>query len=219
MLTLTVECQLNNSLHIGSSFHSGELIDNPIISKMEESQKIPIIPANVIKGSVRNNAYIIFNSLIHDKLSEKMSQTNHLEPLDDPEYRIHPLVSLFGAPEIPGKLNFSEGKFLEPITIRNQAGILIDREYLSTVNQALFSYEIAEITKFSFEISALGLNDEELGILMGILNSLRFANIGGRTSTGSGIILNIKIKAEPEILQKANLELQKWIQNELENKK
>ncbi len=197
MTKIPITIQFHHSLHIGSTTHNREDIDIPIIKKPSPKygKKTPYIPANAIKGHMRNLAFNILHHLFQDQETQKIQQkSSHMDDMND--VATHPFVSLFGAPNIPGKLRFTDAnvKNLNKEHVRIKTGINIDRTLQITKPQALFNYEIADIGKMEFEIETIFLNEKEKALLFGLLNAMKNSTLGGKGTIGAGCIIDVDIK-------------------------
>ena len=210
-IEIPIDIYFNKTLHIGSTFHETERVDVSVVKRIENGIKTPYIPANAIKGSIRHVGFQIACQINEFPFSTKFKKLeNHMAPMNDLEET--PFVSLFGAPDIPGKLKFStciiKNNRVDDNNFQIRTGIRVNRETMSVEKEALFNYEMAYADQAKFTISVYSLTHMEEAFLLACLNSMVFSSIGGKGTSGAGIILKIVIKNE-DFEKNAKIELEK----------
>ncbi|MCF2138531.1 MAG: RAMP superfamily CRISPR-associated protein [Candidatus Lokiarchaeota archaeon] len=213
---VTVNLLFHHSFHIGASGHESEVIDMPILTDIKNNKRIPKIPENVIKGVLRKTAFHISLNLFKNKTDKEIwdifsKKAHHMSPMDD--VKNHPFVQLFGAPNIPGKIRILDSNFISQPKIFVKQGIRINRELLSTEQNALFNMELAEVKGFSFKIEGIFLTSEEKALLLATLNALQYSSFGGLISQGAGLISKVEIEGK-KFVKIAQSTLKQLIQNE-----
>ena len=218
-MKLTLQYSISNAIHVGSSLHESESIDVPIVKrKVYDPTKgltlVPYVPAKVIKGALRRNAFLLCSNPQFELLAfpNPTLIPNHMEiPIKDhPMLLDHPFVTLFGISNHPGKLRVSNGlltqseenSMYEFPAIASRNGIQMDRVFQSTTKGALYSYEISECSTVSFSLNFPYLTNHENILLGATLNSLNYSSLGGKSSTGAGIMMAMKIIAGKDVWDK-----------------
>lgn len=198
---IKVKLILNKSIHIGSGQNIDEIVDIPITSEFDENGKrIPIVYGTVLKGILRNIGYTVAIHLFPENAKNLSNNYRSGVELED-SVKNHPFHTLFGTDKQDGKIMVSEGKIdyiKENIqeNIGYKTGIHV-HPYLQTVmHGALFTLEYVEVSSISFDITCLHLTEEEIGLLYGTINALKFHSIGGKRTTGMGIIEDVEILDE-----------------------
>lgn len=194
-----VKLNLKKSIHIGSGQNINEIIDIPITSEIDENgNRIPIVHGTVLKGILRNAGYSVAIHIFPDS-SEQLSKNYKVGEEIPDGVKSHPFYSLFGCENYDGKLVVSEGKLDYAINedaeknINKRTGIHINPFLQCTMPGALFTLECVEIVSLTFEINCFNLTDEELGLLYGSINALKFHCVGGKRTIGMGIIESVEI--------------------------
>ena len=210
-IEIPIELYFNKTLHIGSTFHESEKVDVSVVKRFENGIKTPYIPANAIKGSIRHIGFQIACQINKFPFNTKFKKLeNHMAPMNELEES--PFVSLFGAPDIPGKLKFSEciikNNQDEDSKFQIRTGIRVSRETMSVEKEALFNYEMAYADQANFIISVYSLTHMEKAFLLACINTMIYSSIGGKGTSGAGIILKIVIKNK-DFEKNAKIDLEK----------
>lgn len=199
LYSFKVKLNLKKSIHIGSGQNINEMIDMPISSEIDENgHRIPIVHGTVLKGILRNAGFSVAIHIFPD-LSQQLSQNYKVGEEIPDDVKSHPFYSLFGCENYDGKLMVSEGKLDYVINedveknINIRTGIHVNPFLQSAMPGALFTLECVEVVSLTFEINCFNLNDEELNLLYGSINALKFHCVGGKRTIGMGIIESVEI--------------------------
>lgn len=185
-------------------------------SNLKTPKKVIACYGTPFRGLLREIAYDICLSGIIEPFKEISKYNPDKTQLNG---KAHTFYSLFGCKGLEGKLRISDGKFknssyhsekndMEPIEIRTNTSIFSGTH--SNKKNSLFHYEVAMIDEIEYNIIGYNLKEKEKILLLASLMRLPGKAIGGKGSSGAGIILkttgfeDFKLEILPLIKKKVN---------------
>jgi CRISPR-associated protein Csm3 len=188
-LVLSGKVEALTPIHIGSGKGERDIgeVDLPIL---RQPSGVPYIPGSSLKGKVRSEA-------------ERIARKRGMQVCTPPEVRnmcgsikkdpkeFCICCRIFGTAgdiSVASKVKFRDSYPDESIErTLTRTGIAMDREKGSVYKQALYTIEAVPAgTKFSLEIVAENMAEEELGLLRAALRSVEDSALGGSSTRGFG---------------------------------
>jgi len=189
ILTGTIEAV--TPLHIGSGKPELEIerVEMPILTTPDN---VPYIPGSSLKGRVRSEA-------------ERIARQKGIPVCKPPDVRnmcgskgnidalciccrIFGTAAAAGGVSVASKVKFRDAYPLHKVeTLLERTGIAIDRETGTVAKGALYTIQAVPAgTRFSLEIVAENMSDDELRLLKAALKSVEDSALGGSSSRGFG---------------------------------
>ena len=189
-LILTGTIEAVTPLHIGSGRPEVEIgeVDMPVLT---DPNGQPYIPGSSLKGRVRAEA----ERIARDKGMEVCSPPNPDNMCGSLKTRVEDLCiccRIFGTAgkriSLASKVKFRDAYPTERLeTLLERTGIAIDREKGAVSRGALYTIQAAPAgTKFTLEVVAENLADDELKLLLAALKSVEDSALGGSSTRGFG---------------------------------
>lgn len=211
-------------LHIGSGKGEVEIseADLPVLTTPDGQ---PYIPGSSLKGRVRAEAERIArqNGAYVCKPPDVRNMCGTLRRNIDDFCICCRMFGTAGDVSLASKIKFRDAYPISKVeTLLERTGIAIDREKGVVVIGALYTIQgVPAGTKFTLEIVAENVSDEELKLLKAALKSVEDSALGGASTRGFGKIKisieSVKIRTAGYYLGKeeekviAGAELQQWL--------
>ena len=189
------EIESKTPMHIGSGKPELEEVTGVDLPVLKDPKGIPYIPGSSIKGKVRSEAERIGKSLGYKICTPPAIETMCGTRARSEEdlciaCKIFGTASMRGGVSRASKVKFRDAYPTSTIEASlTRTGIAIDRETGSVRTGALYTIEAVPAgTKFSLEIIAENMSDEEIKLLKAALKSVEDSSLGGHSSRGMGKI-------------------------------
>lgn len=177
------ELKIGLTFKLNSSFHStGDIVSIKVDKSLsKDSSGNVLIPATLIKGTLRHNIEMLLRAL---------GENVCLAPSPEEMCNKCIICKSFGSPSNKAKLFFSDGKIpLDKAFLQTQTGTTIHRRTKTVKEEALFSTEVSFYEdEFDIEISGFFETEDEAMRIAGLVLMGSRANfsIGGNKSRGLG---------------------------------
>ncbi len=190
-LILEGEIEALTALHVGSGkAEFEETVDLPVL---KDPKGNPYVPGSSLKGRVRSEAERLARSMGY-AVCEAPTVESMCGSKAKGEESLCIICKIFGTAGMKGgvsrasKVKFRDAHLVGGLeNLLRRTGIALDRETGTVKPGALYSLEAVPAgSRFSLEIVAENLTDEELGLLKAALRSVEDSALGGQSSRGLG---------------------------------